>query len=163
MAEPEITFGIRRVRTSAITQSATKMTTVATVMDCINSLHFSVQRRPDVRGAAVRPPLSRFHPTYVGPGSGRGAVDHFLGLAPERADVLGDHDRRRRGDRADHRESDAVLGQVLASVIGGQSHNKRCHVLLLSGVPPRVRCWASLRSGPFEPTRRKSTPNIPAT
>src|SRR5437867_470191 len=64
MAAPEITFGIRRVRTSAITQSATKMTTVATVRDCINSLHFSVQRRPDVRGAAVRPPLSRFHPTH---------------------------------------------------------------------------------------------------
>src|SRR5438876_4863411 len=64
MVEPEIAFGIRRVRTSAITQSATKMTTVATVRDCINSLHFSVQRRPDVRGAAVRPPLSRFHPTH---------------------------------------------------------------------------------------------------
>src|SRR6266516_4786539 len=65
MAEPEIAFGIRRVRTSAITHSATKMTTVATVRDCIISLHFSVQRRPDVRGAAVRPPhYSRFHPTY---------------------------------------------------------------------------------------------------
>src|SRR5438132_7283929 len=123
MAEPEIAFGIRRVRTSAITHSATKITTVATVMDCINSLHFSVQRRPDVRGAAVRPPLSRFHPTYVGPGSGRGAVDHFLGLAPERADIVGDHDRRRCGDRADHRESDAVLGQILASVIGNQFHH----------------------------------------
>src|SRR5438093_5203900 len=100
MAAPEITLGIRRVRTSAITQSATKMTTVATVRDCISLLHFSVQRRPDVRGAAVRPPLSRFHPTHVGPGSGRGAVDHDLSLAPERADILGDHDRRRSGDRA---------------------------------------------------------------
>src|SRR5438034_11616529 len=69
MAEPEIAFGIRRVRTSAITHSATKMTTAATVRDCINSLHFSVQRRPDVRGAAVRPPLSRFHPdTWSGLG-----------------------------------------------------------------------------------------------
>src|SRR6266446_3024972 len=117
MAGPEIAFGIRRVRTSAITHSATKMTTVATVRDCINSLHFSVQRRPDVRGAAVRPPLSTRH--MVGPRSGGscGAVDHVLSLAPERADVLGDYDRRRGGDRADHRQRDAVLGQVLASVI----------------------------------------------
>src|SRR6266403_5149226 len=56
MVEPEIAFGIRRVRTSAITHSATKITTVATVRDCINSLHFSVQRRPDVRGAGCPPP-----------------------------------------------------------------------------------------------------------
>src|SRR6266566_7826697 len=56
MVEPETAFRIRRVRTSAITHSATKITTVATVRDCINSLHFSVQRRPDVRGAGCPPP-----------------------------------------------------------------------------------------------------------
>jgi len=64
-------------------------------------------------------------------GSGRGAVDHVLSPAPERADVLGDHDRGRGRDRADHRERDAVLSQILASIVGHEAGEHLSHLLFL--------------------------------
>src|SRR6266851_4982462 len=150
MAAPEIAFGIRRVRTSTITQSATKMTTVATVRDCINSLHFSVQRRPDVRGAAVRPPLSRFHPTHVGPGSGRGAVDHDLSLAPQRADISGDDDGYDNRDDADGRQGNPVLREILGGLLAKQPRQKIQHPS-----PSLAAPWAD-RTGRTHPNRLAS-------
>src|SRR5438876_12417156 len=69
-------------------------------------------------------------------GSGRGAVDHVLSPAPERADVLGDHDRGRGRDLSYHRERDAVLSHFpppLASHVAGEhlSH----HLLFLQRSP----------------------------
>src|SRR5919197_5432063 len=139
MAVTEIAFGIRRIRTSLITHSATKTTTVANMREGISSLHLSVQIRPGMRGAVLRPPFSRFHPdNSSGLESGRGgAVDHDLSLAPKRADILGDHDRRRGGDGADHRQGDAVLGQILARIIHEQPRHQCCHASSFPGSPPR--------------------------
>src|SRR5438876_8963998 len=69
-------------------------------------------------------------------GSGRGAVDHVLSPAPERADVLGDHDRGRGRDRADHRELDAVLSQILASIVCREAgEHLSLHLLFLPRSP----------------------------
>src|SRR5213078_3709068 len=78
-------------------------------------------------------------------GSGRGAVDHVLSPAPERADVLGDHDRGRGRDRADHRERDAVLSQILASIVGHEAGEYPSHLLFPPSVAPtlRGRCRSS--------------------
>src|SRR5439155_20584017 len=104
-----------------------------------------------MRGAAIRPPLTAgFFPTLSGLGSGTlSTVDHALGFAPECADVLGDHDRRRGGNGTDDRERDAVLGQILAGVIGGQFLHKRCHVSSFLGSPPSSLPRVSLRVGPL--------------
>src|SRR5437667_6440494 len=66
-----------------------------------------------------------------GGGSGPGAGSPVLSPAPERADVLGDHDRGRGRDRADHRERDAVLSQILASIVGHEAGEHLSHLLFL--------------------------------
>src|SRR3989441_1601363 len=78
-------------------------------------------------------------------GSGRGAVDHVLSPAPERADIQRDHDRRRGGEGSDHRERDAVLSQILASIVGNEAGDDPSHFLFLPAKPSPYGRGNSLR------------------
>src|SRR5207249_3872095 len=76
----------------------------------------------------------------------RGRLDDGLRLRPERAHVLGDHDRGRgRGDGNDCKR-DTVLGEVLAAIIGQQTCKDCWHRLFLpswSSPTHGVHAWVS--------------------
>src|SRR2546426_181002 len=63
----------------------------------------------------------------VGPGSGRGAVDHFLSLTPQRADIAGDDDGYDDRNNADGRQGNPVLREILGGLLAKQPRQKIQH------------------------------------
>src|SRR5439155_25272840 len=71
-----------------------------------------------------------------GVGSGTlSIVDHALSLAPERAHVGRDDNRHHASEGPDHRERDAVLGQILASIVGHEAGEDSSHFFFLQQSP----------------------------
>src|SRR5438067_13658508 len=116
-AGPVSRFGMRRVLTSAAMHTPMKATAVAAMGKGI-----AVARRN--KGGALHPPFPappKARNLLSCEASARGGVrrrrNHVLRLRPERANVLGDDDGRCSRDDTDHCQGDAVLREVLCSVV----------------------------------------------